>query len=452
MKICAPVIMLAGLALATSANAKTTVQAAAELGKTLTPVGAMAAGNKDGTIPAWNGGMTKLGPMFDGYKVGGGGYYPDPFPAEKPLFKITLENVATYAARLPAGAKRRLELNPKLYYNVYPTHRTATYPDAVYEATKLNALAAELSGDDTISNAKLGFPFPIPANGGEAMVNHRLRYRGDSVIQSGNTVVVNRNGAFEVNRYELSVQFAYGNVTKPGKPEDNLIFQLVRKDTYPPRLAGNVTLVWDKLDGGRDAWQYSPGTNRVRQAPSVAFDSPSAGTDALQNVDQQDMFNGSQRKYNWKLLGKKEMYIAYNNYRLVRPELKLKDIIQPGHLNPEHLRYELHRVWVIEATIKAGEGNVYKARTFYLDEDSWNVAAVDCYDARNTLWRYQEGFVAALFADKSVVAAPQVTYDLFAGRYVLNNLPNEDGFIAKFGVPFAPGFFTPQNLQKLGRS
>ena len=197
-----------------------------------------------------------------------------------------------------------------------------------------------------------------------------------------------------------------------------------------PIAAYNGTLVWDRLDGGRDAWQFSPGTARVRQAPSVAFDNPAAGTDALQNVDQTDMFNGSQRKYSWKLLGKKEMYVPYNNYRLVRPELKLKDLIQPGHLNPEHLRYELHRVWIVEAEVKPGEGNVYRKRRFYLDEDSWSVVAVDCYDARDTLWRYQEGFVIPL----------------------VNNLPNEQGYIAKFGVSFPPGFFTPQNLKKLGRT
>ena len=182
-------------------------------------------------------------------------------------------------------------------------------------------------------------------------------------------------------------------------------------------------------------------------APALA-----AGTDALQNIDQTDMFNGSQSRYTWKLLGKKEMYVAYNNYRLVRPELKLKDIILPGHLNPEHLRYELHRVWVVEADLKQGSGNVYKKRRFYLDEDSWSVVAVDCYDARDTLWRYQEGFVVPLIVDKAVVSAPLVTYDLFAGRYVINNLPNEMGFIAKFGLSFPQGFFTPQNLKKMGRT
>ena len=435
-----------------SAAAKVAPEKAAQLGTTLTPVGAVEAGNKEGTIPAWKGGMPKLGPMFDDYKRGEGEFYPDPFPADKPLFKISAANLKQYSAMLSAGAIRRLELNPKLYYNVYPTRRTATYPDAIYRATKANALTAELTGDDGISGTKLGFPFPIPNNGAEAMVNHRLRYRADSAILTGNTIVVARDGRYQVNGFELSAQFIYANVGKPPAADNELIFQLMRKETSPARLAGNVTLVWDKLDGGREAWQYSPGTGRVRQAPSVAFDTPTAGTDALQNVDQSDMYNGSQSKYSWKLVGKKEMYVPYNNYRLLRPELKLKDLVLPGMINPEHTRYELHRVWVVEATLKPGSGNVYKKRRFYLDEDSWSVIGVDCYDSRDTLWRYQEGFVIPLVVDKAVVSAPQVTYDLFSGRYVINNLINEQGFIAKFGVNFPQGFFTPNNLKKLGRT
>lgn len=434
------------------ALAKVAPEKAAQLGTTLTPVGAVEAGNKEGTIPAWKGGVLQLPAAFKTYDREKGQHYPDPFPEDKPKFRIDSSNIKQYAAQLPAGAVKRLELNPKLYYNVYPTRRTASYPESVYTATQANALSATLTGDDQIEGATLGFPFPIPSNGAEAMINHRVRYRGDSVVQSGNTIVVSREGQFQVNGYELSAQFVYSNVKKAAEAGNELIFQLVRKDLSPPRLAGNITLVWDKLDGGREAWQFSPGTARVRQAPSVAFDNPINGTDALQNVDQADLFNGSQSRYSWKLLGKKEMFIAYNNYRLLRPELKLKDIIQPGHLNPEHLRYELHRVWVVEAELKAGAGNVFKKRRFYIDEDSWTIAAVDCYDSRNTLWRYQEGFTLALMLDKAVVSAPQVTYDLFSGRYVINTLPNEQDFVARFSAQFPQGFFTPQNLKKLGRT
>jgi hypothetical protein len=449
MKMLKALAFPAALLAASPAGAKVSAEAAAKLGATLTPIGAEKAASADGAIPEWTGGMTTLGPMFKGYETGD--YYPDPFPEDKPLLTITHANYKEHEARLPAGSVALLA-NYKTYaINVYPTRRTALFPDEVYAATRANATSAHVVGDDGLRDAKLGFPFPIPGNGAEVIWNHKVRYRGDSVILNGALFVVDTDGKFQRNEFLQSVEFIYGNVKKPDTSGE-IILRLLRKDVSPPRLAGSMTLVWEKLDGSRDAWQYNPGANRVRQAPIVAFDNPVAGADGLQSVDQTDMFNGSMQRYTWKLLGKKEMYIGYNNYRLVRPELKYKEIIRPMHLNPAHPRYELHRVWVVEATLKPGQGNIYKKRVFYVDEDSWTIAAVDCYDSRGQLWRFQEGFVMPLVIDKSVVAAPQVLYDLFAGRYVVNNLPNEQGFIAKFGVSFPAGFFTPQNLQKLGRN
>ena len=161
------------------AAAKTSADDAARLGNTLTPIGAEKAANADGTIPEWTGGMTRLGPMFDGYKPGA--YYPDPFPEDKPRFKITPANVKQYEDRLPAGSVTLLQRNPDYFLNVYPTRRTATYPDAVYAATLANATTANLVGDDGLKDAKLGFPFPIPKSGAEPLWNHKLKFRGSAV-------------------------------------------------------------------------------------------------------------------------------------------------------------------------------------------------------------------------------------------------------------------------------
>ena len=62
------------------------------------------------------------------------------------------------------------------------------------------------------------------------------------------------------------------------------------------------------------------------------------------------MMNGAPDRYNWKLIGKKEMYIPYNSYELGSPNLTYKDIHTKGHMNQDYARYELHRVWEIEAT------------------------------------------------------------------------------------------------------
>src|SRR5882724_9765838 len=270
-KIVWPFVALSvGLAPA-PAMAKTSAAEAAKLGQSLTPIGAEKAANKEGTIPEWTGGMSTLGPMFKDYKAGD--YYPDPFPDDKPLLKITHDNYKQYAAKLPAGSVLMFERYADFSMNVFPTRRTALFPDALYAATKANATTANLVGEDGLKDAKLGFPFPIPQNGAEAIWNHKVRYRGDSVLQNGTL-------------------FVYGNVKNPGTVDKNLVLQVLRKEIAPPRLAGGMTLVWDHLDGSRDAWQYSPGSNRIRQAPIVAFDNPVGGSDGLQNVAQADMFNG----------------------------------------------------------------------------------------------------------------------------------------------------------------
>ena len=40
-----------------------------------------------------------------------------------------------------------------------------------------------------------------------------------------------------------------------------------------------------------------------------------------------------------KLLGKKEMFVPYNSYKLHSDKLKISDIIKP-YINQEHTRYE----------------------------------------------------------------------------------------------------------------
>ena len=82
------------------------------------------------------------------------------------------------------------------------------------------------------------------------------------------------------------------------------------------------------------------------------------------------MFNGAPDRYDWKLIGKKELYIPYNAYRLDSPQLKYSDIIKPGHINRDLTRYELHRVWEVEATLKTGERHIYAKRHFFIDEDT----------------------------------------------------------------------------------
>src|SRR3990167_8464228 len=152
--------------------AAVTAEEATKLKGELTPLGAERAGNADGSIPAWTGGMTTPIP---GDKPGG--RRSDPFQNEKPLFTINASNAAQYADKLTDGTRAMLAKYPDSYrLDVYQTHRTAAAPQWVYDNTLTNASRARID-NDVVVGAFGGIPFPIPTSGAEVMWNHLLRWR-----------------------------------------------------------------------------------------------------------------------------------------------------------------------------------------------------------------------------------------------------------------------------------
>ncbi|UCJ16566.1 DUF1329 domain-containing protein [Pseudomonas sp. MM211] len=423
---------------------------AAKLGNTLTPVGAEKAGNADGSIPAWTGGL----PVNAG-AVDGGGFLADPFPNEKPLFTITAQNVEQYKDKLTPGQYAMFKRYPETYrMPVFPTHRTANLPDNIIAAAKLNATNTKLiQGGEGLENFQLANPFPIPKDGLEAIWNHITRYRGASVRRHVVQVTPQANGSF--SPVSLEEEFAFRGMM-PGvdtsKPS-NILFYFKQRVTAPSRLAGNVLLVHETIDQVKEprmAWLYNAGQRRVRRAPQVSYDGPGTAADGLRTSDNLDMYNGSPDRYDWQLLGKKEIYIPYNSYRLDSPKLKYADIVKAGHLNPDLTRYELHRVWHVTATLKQGERHIYAKRDFYLDEDTWQASAIDHYDGRGTLWRVAEAH-AQYYYDKQVPwYAVEVIHDLLSGRYLALGLKNEEKRAYEFDYPAKESDYTPAALRQSG--
>ncbi|ROH86541.1 DUF1329 domain-containing protein [Stagnimonas aquatica] len=430
-----------------TAIAKLSPAEADKLKKELTPIGAERAGNKDGSIPAWEGGLTKPPACFKG----AGAWYCDPFPEDKPKFTITKANVDQYKAQLTDGQKALFaKFGDSYKMNVYPTRRTAAFPDFVYEATYKNALNAELAnGGESLNGAVMGIPFPIPKSGNEPIWNHKLRYRGAGVDRWNIQAAVTTTGAFNLVKIREQVKFLYG--TKGLSPEqlNNVGIYFMQTVTAPPRLAGTITLVHETLDQVKEprrAWQYNPGQRRLRRAPNVGYDNPGTGSDGLRTNDQTDTFNGATDRYTWKLLGKKEMLVPYSSYALHSNKLKYADILKKTHINQDLPRYELHRVWVVEANVKPNTTHIYKKRFFYVDEDSWQIVAVDNYDARNTLWRVQETHSVMAYDKPFLNPVLESVYDLQSGRYLaqaMNNEENENG-----EQDYDVGFFDPSNVSK----
>ncbi|MEA3240748.1 MAG: DUF1329 domain-containing protein [Pseudomonadota bacterium] len=431
-------------------QAKISADEAARLGKDLTPVGGEKAGNAEGTIPAWTGGITQ--PPAN-YKPGD--HHPDPFADEKVLFKINSANMAKYADKLSEGHKALLKADPDYYLNVYPTHRSASSPQRIYDATKRVAQTALLTEDGNgIVNAAVGLPFPIAKNGLEAIWNHLVHWRGECIDRTFVYSPVTRSGDYNLGTENTQVRWQY---SQPGMTEENMdnVILFFKMDLLgPPRVAGRILIVHDTLNQKKEtrkAWTYNTGQRRVRRAPQVAFDTPGTGSDGLRTMDDYGMYNGSPERYEWKLLGKKEMYVAYNSYKLHSDKLKYKDIIKPMHYNPEYLRYELHRVWVVEANLKKGTRHIYKKRVFYLDEDSWSVIATDKYDNRDQLWRFSESFVINYYEVPCTWSTSNIHYDLQAGRYVFMYLDNEERSTYNFNVDFPVKNFSTSALRRSGR-
>ncbi|MGK2945565.1 MAG: DUF1329 domain-containing protein [Desulfuromonadales bacterium] len=421
----------------------------ARLGKDLTPVGAEAAGNADGTIPAWTGGITE---PPAGYKKGD--HHPDPFASDKPVLTIVAENMAQYAGQISAGHQAMLKTYPSFYMNIYPTRRSASSPQRIYEATHKVASTAELVNEgDGVKGTVNGIPFPIPKTGIEVVWNHLLRYRGDIASRQIAQAAPSRGGDYTLVKFDDEFNLVYSQEGITEEKLANKILLFKQEVTSPPRLAGNVLLVHETLDQikePRAAWVYNPGQRRVRRAPNVSYDNPGTASDGIRTNDQFDMFNGATDRYDWKLVGKKEIYVPYNAYKLHSDSLKYKDILTPLHINPEHLRYERHRVWIVDATLKEGARHLYKRRTFYIDEDSWQILSVDIYDNRDQLWRISEGHPINYYEVPTFWTTLEVHTDLQSGRYIAIGLDNESSMY-DFDIQRTLSDYSPGELRRSGR-
>lgn len=436
--------------LASSVMAAVSADEAAKLGTTLTPLGAEMAGNADGTIPAWTGGLPKNAGTVDAR-----GFLQDPFASEKPLFVITAENVEQYKDKLTPGQLAMFKRYPQSYrMPVYPTHRSASVPDSVIEATKRNATnTVMVQNGNGLANFDTANPFPIPQNGLEVIWNHITRYRGGSVKRFVTQATPQANGSYSLVYFvdEFTFRGALADVDK--SKESNVLFYFKQRVTAPSRLAGNVLLVHETLDQVKEprlAWLYNAGQRRVRRAPQVSYDGPGTAADGLRTSDNFDMYNGAPDRYEWKLNGKKEIYIPYNTYKLDSPDLKYADVVKAGHINQDLSRYELHRVWHVTATLKQGERHIYAKRDFFIDEDTWQASAIDHYDGRGTLWRVAEAHNQYYYNHQVPWYTVETLYDLLSGRYLALGMKNEEKQAYEFGFPAKESDYTPAALRQAG--
>ncbi len=419
-------LLLAGLV---PAQAAVSPEQARRLDGELTPMGAERAGNADDSIPAWDGGLTpeRLPAGFMAQ-----GRYVDPWPDEKPLFTITRDTLANYEARLTPGQRALFSALPDDFgMPVYAAHRSAAAPAVFYAGSRQNAEKAHFAeADGQLEQAAGGVPFPIIGNesdgGLEAIWNHRLRWRGRGRDRIYVQATVAASG--DVSRVRFYQRSKFSTVDAPNfRSEGSVVTFDVLAVLDPARLAGSLKLTHETLKPPYYGWQRSPGPDRplLSRTSEVGGDVGVIGADGLLNEDQREGYSGSPDRYKWKLLGKREIYVPYNAYRLHRAGLTIADLLGPRHLNLPPLRYELHRVWVVEATLPHSLPGVWTRRRLYLDEDSWQILLVELYGRDDQLLRVQEIHTLMAYDQPLLMPALETVYDLPARRYLATGIDND---------------------------
>lgn len=429
----------------------------ARLGTELTPAGAEKGANKDGSIPAWPGNEAQQ----SGWSFGKLRADHFKYKADKSVLSIDASNADKYADRLSPGQLAMLKQIKGYRMDVYPTRRTCGVPDFVAQNTKKNVGSAKIGADGwSLKEATVpGYPFPMPDSGTEAMWNSKMRYRGLGIeYKNVVTSVSPRKGGSEWIRagQEFTAYMPWGakgsaQLSKLPPVEYYTYFAY----STPTALAGQALAITFFLDQpGSETFYYFPGQRRVRRMPSYAYDSPQIGMENQYTLDEPFVFNGTIDRFDWKLVGKKELYVPYNAFGAYDFQSKFEDIAKNDFIEPGHRRYEAHRVWVVEATVKSGMRHTAPKRTFYLDEDSWNMVLAEDYDAQGKLAKVREGFLIPVYETGTCDVSAFVQHNLTEGRYLFDMHAAGTGsdvhwVVESTGPRYKPAFYTADNLRAI---
>jgi len=410
---------------------------AATLGKELTPIGAERAGNKDGSVPAWS-----ADELSDSEHL----QWMQRISVEQPLYEINAGNMDQYKNLLAPGLQQMLQrYSDSFVVPVYKSYRTAREPKWVDDFTRRNLTDARISesGDELLA-AWPGTPFPIPKTPYEVMWNHQTRWTGVHIKLHlfENTIYPSRLVDSLETQIDIYSHFHDRNRTTPELDWQNVYY--FSHILGPPSLAGGGLLIHDSLQPirkPRQSWIYIAGERRMRRTPATGYDSPLFNSE-IRVADEIDIFNGPLDRYDWELKGKREMLIPYNNQKMRYNRCDDPQSMLSGHLTPQAMRFEKHRVWVVESRLKPGKRHMYQRRTFYLDEDTWSIVMVDIYDRDDDLWRFTLRFSAYYEEMPGMFSSLDAFHDLKSGVYFLQCSAGEGTAFSQQAPPesyFYPG-------------
>jgi len=418
-----------------------------------TPLGAEAGGNATGEIPPWTGikGLT----CPEGWEPGD--YLPNPYSEEKPLFRIDHTNVDKYSDKLSPGQVARLKKAHHLYMDIYSTHRNFEMPEAYLAATQKNINTTYLDENNIMQGYNGGVPFPFPKNGLEAAWNTKRAWNGpDFISRDGCSRIVSPKGRVKKTTSIVKCIIMDENFRVEGEKIPNpraFAAMILIYYTSPADQEGNAGLAVSFIDDDKKGqmWAYMPALRRVRRIPATDTGFQMGG----ETIDGEigTGIAAPINDWNWKLLGKQEKYVPANNYEMWKIDAKDKEELTTWGIRPELMRYELHRVWVLEATPNEKTKNhPYGRKVAYLDEDTWNMTLDDRYDRRGNLWRMGETAQNYRYCDRYRNQTSVIFVNLETGRYEMGGgCRTKDSKMSIINIGLKPDEFTPQVLKKMGR-
>lgn len=414
---------------------------------TLTPLGAERAGNADGSIPAWTGGMTEpsTGPVA--IRV---------FEDEQPLFTVDASNLAEHQAIVPVGIQWMIT-NVGFSLPVYPTHRTAAAPQHVYDNTALNAGRTQLSpngGRFGFLNGFGGIPFPIidtsdpQAAGAQLIWNHLVGWQGYSqssfspgYVMTGGQLVLSEGGTSHF-------YYPYYDPNNSLETFDGYFYKLHLYFSAPANFDGQEIVQWHTVNQEVHpdiTWELLNGQGRVRKAPNEQYDSPNAYFNGVYNEDENSGFQGNPSQYDWTYIGKEEMLIPYhcNSMAFVTAE----QLFAPKAPNAQYIRWEKHRCWILEANLHPGIRNVMQKRRFYIDEDTWFIGTGESYGADGNLARIYMQFSRVMPTMPAVGPLSFLVFDPVANDYAYAGYLDAPPFTVPESLAInPPSMFNPENM------
>jgi hypothetical protein len=428
-------------------------QAQAEQLKTkLTPLGSQKEGNADGTIPPWTGGYTEIPSGWVSPAL-----MPDMFANEQPVMTINASNMAQYADKLPDSVKILMQQRGYSII-VYPTHRTHALPQWVYDFTYQNALNAQpVAGGPRLgfTGAYGGVPFPIldtdPAiAGAQVLQNHNFRWQGQHTHYNNSTYAMSHGQLTLVLDDDFGQIIPYYDPNGSVATFDGIFSKGFYNPIGPANQVGANIIVYDSTNSlvfPDSGWELLTGQGRVRRIPEIQYDVPDSSVDGIVTYDEAFAFLGAEDEFDWNLVGKKEIYVPYNNNRVNFMELS---DFYPHFINPEVVRWELHRCWVVEATLHPGKRNILPHRRFYVDEDTWTVMVTDEYDSNGNFWRSTQIYNCVRPDLPGTIQQSYATLDFQGDSYILSfspqlNLPASQRIQDYVNIP-AASMFNPQDM------